>query len=469
QACRASRAAYRSGECDREACKKHRTPITVVTTLAEIDAAGLRNEALMGSTSQIKIVNVDDYDSSREATGELLKQQGFVVFEAATGKEALRLISEVEPQLVLLDVKLPDINGLEVCRILKSDPSTASILVLQVSGSYTSREDRVRGLEGGADGYLVKPIEPDELLATIKALLRLRKAEDARRETEARYEFLFERNSLPSWIIDLETLEFLAVNEAAVRSYGYSREEFAGMTVKDIQPSEDMPAVADHIRRIPLRPPNTEQWRHKKKDGTIIDVEVVWQELVYRDRRAMLVLAKDITQRKLARAALRESEARFRMMADTAPVMIWVAGTDKLCTFFNKPWLDFTGRSLEQEMGNGWADGIHPEDHERCWNVYSKAFDARERFSTEYRLRRHDGEYRWVLDEGVPRFSKTGRFEGFIGSCFDITERKKTEAERDELFAREQAAREEAQSANRAKDSFLAIVSHELRAPLNAI
>lgn len=117
------------------------------------------------------------------------------------------------------------------------------------------------------------------------------------------------------------------------------------------------------------------------------------------------------------------SETLFRHMANTAPVMIWISGEDKGCFWFNQPWLDFTGRSMAEECGAGWAENLHPEDVNRCMAVYSTAFDARQPFHMEYRLRRKDGEYRWLLDNGVPRFGEDGTFLGFIGSCVDITER----------------------------------------------
>jgi two-component system, sensor histidine kinase PdtaS len=122
--------------------------------------------------------------------------------------------------------------------------------------------------------------------------------------------------------------------------------------------------------------------------------------------------------------AVEDTESRFRTMADTAPVLLWMAGSDALCDFFNQGWLSFTGRTLEQEYGNGWAEGIHPEDFARCIQTYMDAFVARRPFSMEYRLRRYDGVYRWIFDQGAPRFAGDGAFVGFIGSCVDVTEQR---------------------------------------------
>jgi PAS domain S-box-containing protein len=134
-------------------------------------------------------------------------------------------------------------------------------------------------------------------------------------------------------------------------------------------------------------------------------------------------------RRRRAEDALRESEARFRLMADSAPILIWSSGVDKGCTYLNRPWLEFTGRTLEQELGNGWAESVHPDDRARCLEVYAAHFDAREPFEMEYRLRRHDGEYRWIVDRGVPRLSPDGVLAGYVGACIDITDRKRAEGE----------------------------------------
>jgi PAS domain S-box-containing protein len=164
----------------------------------------------------------------------------------------------------------------------------------------------------------------------------------------------------------------------------------------------------------------------------------------------------------LATEKLRESESRFRSMADSAPVLIWIADTTGRCIYLNKGWLDFTGRAMHEELGDGWATSVHPDDAARCTSTYLANFQRRQPFTMEYRLGRYDGQYRWVYDKGTPLYLPNGTFNGFIGSCIDITERKESEIEL-------QRAKESAEAANRTKDQFLAVLSHELRTPLTPV
>jgi PAS domain S-box-containing protein len=141
----------------------------------------------------------------------------------------------------------------------------------------------------------------------------------------------------------------------------------------------------------------------------------------------LFILAVAVEEEKRSQGALLESEARFGKVANSAPVLIWMSGTDKLCNYFNQVWLDFTGRTLEQELGNGWAESVHPDDLAGCLKTYAESFDTRRSFTMEYRLRRHDGEYCWFSDHGIPRYDPHQEFLGYIGSCVDLTERKRAE------------------------------------------
>src|SRR3954470_1927482 len=178
-------------------------------------------------------------------------------------------------------------------------------------------------------------------------------------------------------------------------------------------------------------------------------------------------------------------DARFREAMDAAPVMIWVSGIDKRCLWFNRPWLNFTGRDIHEELGDGWAEGVHPEDLDRCLETYVRHFDARADFRMEYRLRRHDQTYRWVDDTGIARYARDGSFLGYIGSCTDVNEHKEMQSELrtrlfeiDDLTRRARAA--EVQNSRRTAElahlnrfnlagELTATIAHELNQPLAAI
>ncbi len=170
---------------------------------------------------------------------------------------------------------------------------------------------------------------------------------------------------------------------------------------------------------------------------------------------AALVIVRDLTEERRSRQRLEETESRFRNMADHAPVMLWMSGPDASRTFFNTTWLAFTGRTLDEELGAGWVQGIHPEDLQRTMAAHLAAFGERSGFEMECRLRRADGQWRWVLDRGTPRWLPSGEFAGYIGSCLDITSRKELEA------ALRRGLRD--------RDDFLSIASHELMTPLTSL
>jgi two-component system, cell cycle sensor histidine kinase and response regulator CckA len=269
------------------------------------------------------------------------------------------------------------------------------------------------------------------------SLLQRKRSEAALRVSEERFRAIFDQAAVGDAQVTLEG-EVTLVNDRYCEVLGYPREELAGRSLVDKAHPDDCEAVLANRRRLLEGEARAYamEMRSVRKDGGITWLKL--HESLVRDEsgqpQCSIAVVEDVTERRHAEAALQESERRFRSMADTAPVMIWVSGRDGFCTFFSQGWLSFTGSTMDQALGTGWSRRIHPEDRDRCYANYSSAFDARHRFQTECRLQRADGEYRWVLATGAPRFEASGAFAGYIGTCTDITEVKRSQ---DEALARQ--------------------------------
>jgi PAS domain S-box-containing protein len=270
-----------------------------------------------------------------------------------------------------------------------------------------------------------------QLRGTVQDITERKRTEEALRESEERLRLAQEAAHVGIFEWDVQKNKNYWSPEME-RIYGLSAGSFGG----------SYEAWLERVHRDDREQLEQQARRHFQEGGTFDSQyriirpsgEIRWlfsRGTLFRDVTGkplrMLGFSIDVTDRKRAEEALRESEERFRLVTNTAPVMIWMSGPDKLRNYFNQPWLEFTGRLLEAELGNGWAEGVHPEDFAACLDTYIKAFDRQENFRMEYRLRRNDGEYRWVFDIGVPRFNPDGTFAGYIGSCLDVTERKLAE------------------------------------------
>ncbi|MBF0492557.1 MAG: PAS domain-containing sensor histidine kinase [Deltaproteobacteria bacterium] len=222
------------------------------------------------------------------------------------------------------------------------------------------------------------------------------------------------------------------INTQTEKIFGYERQELLGQKLEILIPqsfrSRHQGQVDNHFITPLTRPMGVGRDLFAlHKNGKEFPVEIGLNPLQMNEGSFILASIIDITERKNNELILKESEERFRLLADSVPVLIWMAGPDKKHFYFNKTWLNFTGRSLEQEIGDAWATGLHPEDLKFYFKTYSASFDEKKPFSIEYRLKNKEGVYRWLIDTGIPRFNQKGEFLGYIGGCTDISQQKALE------------------------------------------
>ncbi|ULA58673.1 MAG: conserved membrane protein of unknown function [Nitrospira sp.] len=322
------------------------------------------------------------------------------------------------------------IVGLSVKDLLKNDYQTVQPFIRRVlNGERISFETTFldeRGEQTLLSTY-VPDRSPEGMVAGFYALItnitERKRMECALRESEERFRHLFEQASDGIVTADMNG-QYLDVNSRACQMLGYSREELFGLRVPDLLDPHDYPRLRAIKAELIQGHRHSGEWKLRRKDGGTISVEI--SAKLQPDRRWHAIV-RDITERQRADAGLRESEAYFRMLADATPVLVWKAGTDRLCSWLNRSWLAYTGRILDDELGTGRTDSIHPDDRADFIRVYNHHFSRQEPFELEYRLRRQDGTYGWILDRGVPLLSASGVFSGYLGAALDITDRKLAE------------------------------------------
>jgi PAS domain S-box-containing protein len=292
--------------------------------------------------------------------------------------------------------------------------------------------------------------DPKYFIAIMEDIEQRKQAEQQLQESEEKFSKVFSLAPIGMTISSLSDGRFLDINEAGERLSGYPRDEVVGRSSAQFtiwaSAEERAQVIGEVLKKGVVR---DREMVMKDKEGHVFWGSFSAVVIEIRGEKHLLSLVSDIAERKRAQEVLRESEERFRLLADAAPVIIWESGPDARLTFLNRAGLEYTGRDLEQELGEGWTQGVHQEDLERCLEAFRDAVRSQTAFCMEYRLRRGDGSYGWLAETAIPRFALSGGLLGYIGTCVDISESK--------------TIKERLQQANRILEQRVAERTSELR------
>lgn len=407
------------------------------------------------------VLVVNDLSDQLELMNTALRKAGYRVFSAEDGQEGFEAAKRERPDLIISDVTMPKVNGIEFTRLVRQDAELKTLPILLVSALRTDTASVVEGLEAGADEYLEIPFDSARLVAQASRLIERAKLEEALKSSQERYRLLFDCTPQPIWVYDEETLAFLAVNDAAVLTYGYSHQEFLSMTIGDVRSVEDVPALLIKTAAGIEGPVLTSPWRHRKKDGSVIYVEVTSHPLVFDGKNARLVIATDVTERKLRdeeqrrmHASIQQSALEWRQTFNAIDFPVLIVDLEGRIKRLNKAAHEIANQQHEEIVGQRIADAGPGEPWRKAAELITQIREDGGARSAEC----HDPLAGKVWTVTVYLIHEFGSFgERAILIVQDITQRTELEASvrRSEMMSM--------------LGSLVAGVAHEVRNPLFGI